>query len=113
VLSAPATVGETYVVADPGIPLRLPDVIATLREAQGRWPLVLPLPTHYVEVPLRLIRRDDLWERLGGNLRVDAGKLMAAGWRPAHETRGGLTALVQAESRRRNSMPPTTPTPNT
>ncbi|MGO9049516.1 MAG: NAD-dependent epimerase/dehydratase family protein, partial [Xanthobacteraceae bacterium] len=82
VLSSPATIGETYVVADPGIPPRLSDLIATMRRAQGRRPLVLPLPTHYLETPLRLLGRDGTWERLGGNLRIDAGKLIAAGWRP-------------------------------
>jgi nucleoside-diphosphate-sugar epimerase len=113
VLSAPAAIGETYVVADPGIPPRLSEVIAALREAQGRRPLILPLPAHYVEIPLRLLRRDDLWERLGGNLRVDPGKLMAAGWRPVHDTRSGLAALAQADARWRKTMPPTTPTPKT
>ena len=100
VLSSPATIGETYVLADPGIPPRLPDLIATLRKAQGRWPLVLPLPTHYVETPLRMLRRDDVWERLGGNLRVDAGKLITAGWQPQHDTLSGLAALARATSRR-------------
>lgn len=99
VLSSPATIGETYVVADPGIPPRLSDLIATMRRAQGRRPLVLPLPTHYLETPLRLLGRDGTWERLGGNLRIDAGKLIAAGWRPLHDTRGGLAALVEALSR--------------
>ncbi len=94
VLSAPAAKGETYIVADPGIPLRLPDVLATLRQAQGRWPLIMPMPTSDVEIPLRLTGRDDLWDRLGGNLRVDPGKLLAAGWQPAHDTRTGLAALV-------------------
>lgn len=95
VLDRPAA-GETYVVADPGIPLRLADVAATLRQARGRWPLIVPFPTHYLELPLRLMRRADIWERLGGNLRVDAGKLIAAGWQPAHDTRSGLTALARA-----------------
>ncbi len=100
VLAAPSAIGEIYVVADPGIPPRLADVIATLREAQGRRPLVLPLPTHYLEILLRAMRRTDLWERLGGNLRVDPGKLIAAGWQPAHDTRSGLAALVQAAAPR-------------
>ena len=113
VLSAPAAIGETYVVADPAIPPRLADVIATLREAQGRRPLVLPLPPHYLEIPLRLMHRDDLWDRLGGSLRVDPAKLIAAGWRPAHDTRAGLAALAQAELRLRKTMPPATPTPKT
>ncbi len=113
VFSTPATMGEMYIVADPGIPPRLADLIATIRQAQGRWPLILPLPTHYVETALRMLRRDATWERLGGNLRADPGKLIAAGWRPAHDTRAGLAALVQAEVGSRSAMPPATPTPKT
>jgi len=96
VLATPAALGETYIVADPGVALRLPDVFATLRAAQGRWALLLPMPPHYVETPLRLIGHDELWLRIGGNLRVDPGKLIAAGWRPAHDTKTGLTALMRA-----------------
>jgi nucleoside-diphosphate-sugar epimerase len=97
VLSTPAALGETYVVADPGMPPRLADMMATLRKAADRrWPLVVPMPTHYLETPLRLLHRDDVWDRLGGNLRVDPGKLIAAGWQPAHDTRSGLVALMKA-----------------
>lgn len=116
-LSAPAAAGETFIVADPGIPPRLADVIAILRQAQGRRPLILPLPRHFVERPMRFLR-GDLWERLGGNLRADPGKLLAAGWQPIHDTREGLIALARgaaagAPSRSRNTIPPTTPTPKT
>ena len=115
VLSTPTALGQIYVVADPGIPPRLPDLIATLRKAQHRRPLIVPVPPHYLEFLLRLLRRDDVWDRLGGNLRVDAGKLLAAGWRPAHDTRSGLAALLQAgvgaDPRAPNTMPPATPTP--
>ena len=41
-LASPNTIGETYVVADPGMALRLADLIATLRQARGRRPLILP-----------------------------------------------------------------------
>ncbi len=95
VLAAPAAIGETYIVADPGIPPRLSDIIAILREARGRRPLVLSMPPHYLEMPLRLLGRGDLWDRFGGNLRVNPGKLIAAGWRPAHDTRTGLAMLAQ------------------
>jgi UDP-glucose 4-epimerase len=94
VLATPTTIGETYVVADPGIPPRLSDVMAVLRQAKGRRPFILPMPKHYIEIPLRLMGRADLWDRLGGNLRVDAGKLIAVGWRPLHDTRTGLAAMV-------------------
>jgi len=99
VLASPATLGETYIVADPGMPPRLADIAATLRKARGRWPLIVALPTQYLETALRVIKREDVWERLGGNLRADPGKLIAAGWQPLHDTRGGLKALVAAASR--------------
>jgi len=102
VLATPSTIGETYVVADPGIPPRLSDVFVTLRQAQGRRALITPMSPAYIEVPLRLFRRTDVWHRIGGNLRVDAGKLIAAGWRPAHDTRDGLTAMAQAAAPRKS-----------
>jgi nucleoside-diphosphate-sugar epimerase len=100
VLGGPAGRGETYVVADPGPALPLADIVATLRKAQRRRPLLLPLPTNFVEIPLRLIGRADQWERFGGGLVIDPGKLIAAGWQPAHDTRAGLAALVQAAALR-------------
>jgi nucleoside-diphosphate-sugar epimerase len=102
VLATPATIGETYVVADPGIPPRLSDVFVILRRAQGRRPSIMPMSPAYIELPLRLFRRTDVWHRIGGNLRVDAGKLIAAGWRPAHDTHDGLTAMVQAAAPRKS-----------
>ena len=99
VLSSPATIGETFIVADPGIPPRLADLVATMRKAQGRWSLVVPMPMHYLETSLRLLGLDDTWARLGGNLRVDTGKLIAAGWRPPQDTRSGVAALAAAASR--------------
>jgi nucleoside-diphosphate-sugar epimerase len=117
VLSAPATLDETYIVADPGTPPRLADVMAILRQAQGRRPMILPLPKYYLEKPMRFLR-PDLWKRIGGNLRADPAKLLAAGWQPLHDTRDGLIALIQgaetaAASRSRSTIPPSTPTPKT
>ena len=100
VLGEPATRGETYVVADPGPALRLADVVTTLRAAEQRRARLLPLPGGLIELPLRLAGRSDLWERLGGDLTVDPGKLIAAGWRPAHDTRRGLALLAQATALR-------------
>jgi len=99
VLSTPVTTGETYVVADPGIPPSISGAIAALRQAANRRPFIFSIPTRYVEVPLRIARLSDMWDRIGGNLRVDAGKLMAAGWQPLHDTRTGLVAMAQAARR--------------
>lgn len=101
VLASPTTVGETYVVADPD-PMRLSDVIATVREAQGRSRMMLPAPPILFEFPFRAIRRYDVFERFGGNLRIDPGKLLTAGWRPRVETRIGLAAMAHAASPRKS-----------
>ena len=98
VFSRPDTAGEIYVVADPGPAPALCELIATLRKGKGRRPLLLPLPTALVEKPLRLMGRQDLWMRLGGDLRADPAKLIAAGWRPLHDTRSGLMAMVQSRA---------------
>jgi nucleoside-diphosphate-sugar epimerase len=117
VLSAAAALGETYIVADPGPPPRLAEVMAILRQAQGRRPMIFPASKQLMERPMRLLR-PDLWERVGGNLRADPAKLLAAGWQPLHDTRDGLVALIQgaetaAASRSRSTIPPSTPTPKT
>jgi UDP-glucose 4-epimerase len=110
VLTAPATIGETYVVADSGIPPATSDLIASIRRAQGRRPLLLPLQIRFAEVSLRTVRLGDLWDRYCGNLRVDPAKLIAAGWRPLHDTRAGFAAMVQKiDSPSSNVTPPVAP----
>jgi nucleoside-diphosphate-sugar epimerase len=96
VLGAANTLGETYIVADPGMPPSLAELIATLRKAQGRRPLLLPVPTVVFSAALRLMGRGDLWQRIGGDLRVDPGKLIAAGWSSNRDTATGLAALARA-----------------
>jgi UDP-glucose 4-epimerase len=96
VLSAPQTIGGTYVVADPGIPPSIAELITMMREAQGRQARLVPMPPALFELPLRLLGRGELWRRLGGDLRVDPGKLIAAGWMPPEDTRTGIAAMVQA-----------------
>jgi nucleoside-diphosphate-sugar epimerase len=102
VLSSPATAGETYVVADPGMALKLGDIIATIRLATGRRPFLMPMSTDYLQWLLRALGRKDVWNRIGGNLRVDPAKLIAAGWQPRHDTHAGLTAMAQAAAPRKS-----------
>lgn len=97
VLTTPATQGETYIVADPQ-PITLPDMIATMRQARGRAPNLISVPPQWIACALRALGRGDLWERIGGALVADAGKLRAAGWQPVTDTRTGLTAFAQAAS---------------
>jgi hypothetical protein len=84
-------------VIDPGVPLALSEVVTILRRPKGRRAHHFSVPPRFVEVVLHVMRQGGLWERLGGNLRVDTAKLIAAGWRPSHDTREGPTAMAQSQ----------------
>jgi len=98
VLTTPAASGQTYLVADPEA-LTLADIVTTLRIAAGSPPRLFAVPPGVIESIFAMVRRRDLWDRLGGNLVVDPGKLMAAGWRPPLDTRTGLTQMMRASMR--------------
>ncbi|EJW09676.1 UDP-glucose 4-epimerase [Rhodovulum sp. PH10] len=93
-LDQPATVGETYLVADPE-PITLAEMITILREAAARPTRGGGSPAPF-EILLRMSERNVLWERIGDDLVVDPGKLIAAGWRPVVDTRTALRAMVRA-----------------
>ncbi len=95
VLAADAAAGETYLVADP-IPVTLAEILRALRRGAGRPARLLPVPPSVFETALKGIGRGDVWERLGGKLVVDPGKLIASGWRPDPDTLGGLARLARA-----------------
>jgi UDP-glucose 4-epimerase len=95
VLGTEAAVGELYLVADPE-PVTLSEILAALRRGAGRPPWLVPVPPAFLEACLRLAGRADTWERLGGALVVDPGKLITAGWRPDPDTKAGLARLARA-----------------
>ncbi len=110
VVATPATNGEIYLVADPGIPPNMADLVTAIRQAEGRRALLLPSQIRYMEVPLRMMRYGDMWDRYCGNLRVDSRKLIAAGWRPAYDTRTGIARLTQnSGAALRGITPPAAP----
>jgi UDP-glucose 4-epimerase len=96
VLDAPAAAGETYIIADPE-PVPLADIIAALRTGAGRAPGLVHVPPNLFASSLKLIGRADAWERLGGTLIADPGKLIAAGWQPEPDTREGLARMMAAQ----------------
>jgi nucleoside-diphosphate-sugar epimerase len=110
VVAAPAASGEVYLVADPGIPPNMADLVTAIRHAEGRRALLLPSQVQYAEVPLRMAGLSNLWDRYCGNLRVDAGKLIAAGWHPVYDTRTGIAKLTQnSGAALRRVTPPAAP----
>jgi len=93
-LESPATAGETYLVADPE-PVTLAEIVTAMRAGLGRKPGLVSIPTSLLAMALKATGRAKTWERLGGALRVDPGKLLRAGWRPSVETHEGLAAMAR------------------
>jgi nucleoside-diphosphate-sugar epimerase len=91
VLQNPTTRGETYLVADPQ-PASFAAIVAAFRAGHGRPPGLFRFPPRLIETAARLVGGADLWDRLGRELVVDPGKLMAAGWSPARDTKAALSA---------------------
>lgn len=100
-LDAPATANQTYVVADPR-PVTLAEIVTALRRGEGRSSGLLPVPPFLFGAALRATGRGEMWDRIGGTLVADPGKLLAAGWKPAVETLDGLAAMAQAASPRKS-----------
>jgi UDP-glucose 4-epimerase len=97
VLQTPATRGETYLVADPQ-PVAFADIVTAFRAAGGRPPALFNFSPRLIEIAARLAGGPDLADRLCGELVVYPGKLIAAGWGPARDTKAALTAAARARS---------------
>jgi UDP-glucose 4-epimerase len=93
VLDTPSTAGETYIVSDPSA-LSLAQMIATIRQAKGRSPSLIPVPPALLGAALCAAGKGDIWERIGAALVADSGKLRAAGWQPSTDTPQGLAQLI-------------------
>ncbi len=100
-LEAPAARNQTFIVADP-TPFTLAELVAALRAGAGRSPGLLPVPSPLLRLAMKAMGRDDEWQRLGGTLVADPGKLIAAGWTPPINTMAGLREMVQAASPRKS-----------
>lgn len=95
-LKTPATIGETYLVADTK-PMTIGEILAMLRKMQGRPMSTIYIPQPIIRLLLMMCGRKDIWSRLSGNLVVDTSKLEAAGWRPAVDTYAGFLAMMRVE----------------
>ena len=93
-LTNPATIGETYLIADP-TPVALRDIFGMLRRARGRRPGLVYVPPAIFRLALTMLGHRYLWERIGDELVVDTSKFESLGWRPAIDTYNGLAAMVR------------------
>jgi nucleoside-diphosphate-sugar epimerase len=73
--------GETFVVADEPHPT-LATAIAWIRSGQGRAPGLFILPDAVLKLPLALIGKSAVFDRMTAGMLVDASRLRSAGWTP-------------------------------
>jgi UDP-glucose 4-epimerase len=102
-LKNPATVNETYLLAD-SKPMTVGETLVALRKGQGRASMTVYIPRFVIRFLLALCGRSDLWLRIAGSLVVDTSKFESLGWRPVRDTPTGLLAMVQADDGRGVSM---------
>ena len=95
-LNNPATVGETYLVADPE-PMTIGEILTVLREKQGRTLTTIYIPQIIVRLLLTVCGRRELWSRFAGDLVVDTRKFKSLGWRPPMVTSEGLLEMMRID----------------
>ena len=93
-LSFARTANETYLVADPS-PVTLADVIVALRGGLGRPTRLFAVPPFILAAACKALGQAEAWDRLGGSLVVDPGKLMGAGWCPQTDTKAALVRFAK------------------
>ena len=93
-LETQAARNQTYIVADPVAPT-LAEMVRDMRAARGGGRVLVPIPASLIRAGLSALGRRDLWDRVAGDLVVDPGKLIAAGWRPVIATTAGLASMVR------------------
>jgi len=94
-LDSPTTLNQTFIVCDRE-PITLAEMLATMREAAGRPPRLLPVPPLAVRAMVIAAGRQALWDRIGRELVASSASLQKAGWSPQVETKDGLRAMVRA-----------------
>jgi nucleoside-diphosphate-sugar epimerase len=95
-LNNPVTIGETYLVADPG-PMTMSENFAILRKMQGRSLTSISVPQVIIHLSLMMFGRKDLWARMSGDLVVDTSKLELVGWHPVIDIYEGLRRMLRVE----------------
>jgi nucleoside-diphosphate-sugar epimerase len=94
VLVAPEPLRRTLIVADDA-PVTVAQMIAAMRRGLGRSPLLFGVPAPVLRTSLRLVGRDELYERLTRSLVADCSALRRIGWLPSVETLPALAELMR------------------
>lgn len=86
-----------YIAADPE-PISVAQIIAALREGQGRPPGLIPVPASWLGFAARLAGKHDAFVKLSGSLVAAPNALLRAGWRPQVATPAALARLAASSA---------------
>lgn len=86
---------QTFVVSDHQ-DLSTTQLMQKIAAAMGRKPRLVAVPEKYMKICLSLAGLDHMYDRLWGNLQVDASKIqMVLGWKPRVTVDQGIRTTVQ------------------
>lgn len=96
-LSSPTPATGPLVVADPA-PTSVAEMVASMRRALDRRPLLLPVPPALMAGAAALAGRSDLWQRLAGPMHASPARLLRLGWQPpARSTPQGVARWLGSD----------------
>ncbi len=81
VLTDPRARGETFIVSDPE-PLAISEIIKRSRQRLGRPSWLVRVPENWIEIVLKVMGKNSLWQGIGRSLVARPKKLLALGWKP-------------------------------
>lgn len=94
----PAAANKTFLIND-GEDVSTTDLLVRLSRAMGRPPRLLPIPPILLRVSASFLGKNDMLERLLGNLQIDASyTCQTLSWRPPIGLDEGLRRVVHGAS---------------
>ncbi len=91
---SPLAANETFLISD-GQDVSITYLLKTLARAQDRTAWLIPVPATWLKWILVIVGKQDLAQRLLGDLQIDSTKArVLLGWRPPYTVEQGLTDSV-------------------
>lgn len=91
----PKAKGQTYFVSDDQ-PLSIQDLIKGLGEGLGKKTILFPFPQFLLWLPLKLIGRQEMLDKITGSLELDTTHIRETlGWKPPVSVKQGLSKTAK------------------
>lgn len=98
----PHAANQTFLVSD-GEDLSLRSLVAYIRQSMGRNPLLLPVPLMFFKLAGKLAGKEEVVDRLIGDLQVDSSKVSELlDWTPPYNVEQGIQITVDDFLKRKN-----------